>query len=220
MTTSVIVPWRGGCPHRETAWAWVRQKLEALDLEVIEGTCPDGPWVKALALADGISRASGDRLVMHDGDVWCDGLAEAIAHPDPVVVPHRHVYRLTETASVNYMTGHGPLQYEERPYIGQAAGGILVFDRDVWDEAPMDPRFAGWGQEDASWALAIRTVLRPWHRLQDHSLYHLWHPSQPRKNRSTGSVESHQLQARYEAADGKPDAMRALLAEFAEEMAT
>lgn len=220
MDVSVVVPFRGGCPHRETAWAWVRSKLEALGLEVIEGHCPDGPWRKAVALADGISRASGGRLVMHDADVLCDGLAEAIAHPAKIVVPHREVHRLTEAASVRYMTeGRGPLDTVERKTIGRAGGGILVFDRDVWEQVPMDPRFAGWGQEDDSWALALRTIFGPWERLQDHHLIHLWHPPQERKNRSTGSKAGRDLQTRYEAADGNPTEMRALLAEFAEEIA-
>ena len=50
-------------------------------------------------------------------------------------------------------------------------------------------------------------------------MLHLWHPPQPRKNRSTGSTEGRMLQRRYENADA--DTMRALLAEFTmEEAAT
>jgi hypothetical protein len=40
MTTSVIVPWRGGDPVRERLWAWNRARWETTSYEIIE--CDDG----------------------------------------------------------------------------------------------------------------------------------------------------------------------------------
>ena len=215
MNISVVVPFRGGCPHREAVWDWVRGSLETSGWEIIEGRCGDGPWRKAVALADGISRASGDRIVMHDADVWCDGLPEAITDPAPIVVPHHLVHRLTQHSADQFMTGHaGPYKLDRPIYLGRPAGGLLVFDRTVWDQTPMDPRFTGWGQEDDSWAQALTVTHGPITRLR-HDLYHLWHPPQERMNQVMGSPESKALWRRYETAR-TPEAIRSLLAEVME----
>jgi hypothetical protein len=104
-----------------------------------------------------------------------------------------------------------PFDLDRDPYIGRPAGGVLVFDRTVWEQVPMDPRFTGWGQEDDSWAHALTVTFGPIRRLR-HDLWHLWHPPQDQMNRVMGSAESKALWRRYTAAR-TPDAVRSLLAE-------
>lgn len=223
MAVSVIVPFRAGCPYRETAWGWVRASLEAThpDWEIVVGSCPDGPWRKALAVQDGIDRASGDRLVMHDADVWIDNLNNAVASPERVIVPHYGVWRLTEQESVRFMAGgDAPFEVTRKAYVGRPCGGALVFDRDAWDECPMDPRFAGWGQEDDSHNLAIGTLLGiDLERTRlNNDLIHLWHPESPRigVGSAFGSEASQALWKRYRDASGDVAAMRDLIAETRE----
>lgn len=77
----------------------------------------------------------------------------------------------------------------------------------------MDPRFAGWGQEDHSWGLALFSVAGHPFRGKSH-LWHLWHPPQERFSRRYGSQEGRALWLRYSAASRLgPDAMRDLLQE-------
>lgn len=165
--------------------------------EVVEGACPDGPWVKAEAIRDGATKASGDLLVVADADVWCDGVFEAVDNCRGWSIPHRLVKRYDERSTALVLSGaDGTLRYEQKPYEGYPAGGIVVLWRDVLEEVPPDRRFAGWGQEDEAWACALYTIVgQPWRG--DADLFHLWHPHPPRQNRYIGSKASVQLRRRY-----------------------
>ena len=199
---SVLVPWRPGCPHRESAWEWIRSRYatEHPDWEIVEGSCPPGPWVKARAVHDAACRSSGRRLVVADADVWCPDLAPIVAEPHPVIIPHSFVHRLTPHETQRFMAGgQRPYETVERPRRGMAGGGIVILDRDLYDRCPLDPRFVGWGQEDSSWAAAL-TALTGKIRRHSRPLYHLWHPPQERLNRATGSVEGRVLERRYREA--------------------
>jgi hypothetical protein len=219
---SVIVPFQSDCPHRIAAWDWVRASLEAEhpDWEIIVGTCPDGHWRKACALQDAIDRASGDRLVMHDADVRVHNLNDAL-NAGRVVVPHRTVWRLTHPETERFKAGgQAPFDTVRDPYPGRPCGGVLILDRNVWDEIPMDHRFQNWGQEDDSWALALDTILGTdleRDRLAA-DLIHLWHPDSPRMapGSAYGSEANVALWRRYRDASGNPTAMRALLDEARE----
>lgn len=223
MTVAVLVPYRGSCPHREAAWAWVRDRYtsEHPGWGIIIGSPPDGPWCKAAAISDALRQTDADQIVIADADVWVDNLNEAVDMLDehPIVIPHLVLKRLDEATTRRFLAGESCCHsYDRTPYIGRMGGGISVIRRETYEQVPMDPRFVGWGQEDDSWAIAFTTVIGRPERLRA-DMIHLWHPPQPRKNRSTGSVEGHQLQERYETARQDADAMRALLAEFTEEMA-
>lgn len=228
MAVSVIIPWRPS-PDRVPLWTFLRPWWESRGWQIVEGTCPDGPWRKGLAVANGVSRATGDILVIADADVWCDGVDEAVHHVStghPWAVPHLMVHRLTKAATNRMLVGiqrpfatDGP-DLERPPYAGQRAGGIVVMHHTVWDHAPLDPRFADWGQEDEAWNLAL-TVLagEPWRPLDGRptsNLWHLWHEPQPRLLPGLGSDDSLALFKRYQQASIAADpraAMAALLAE-------
>lgn len=213
---SVIVPWQPGCPHREAAWNFLRPRWEAVG-EVVVGTCV-GPWVKADAVADGLTRATGDRLVIADADVWVDP-TDALAACRTWAVPHLNVHRLSAESTGLVLSGADwrglPLdssnRQDSRPYKGVAGGGVTVIRRDVYEQCPI-PRVEGWGQEDRAWATALTCLFgQPWRGAED--LVHLWHPPQPRLNRVTGSEAGKALRFRYRDAARDPVAMRALIEE-------
>ena len=102
MSVSVIVPWQPGDPHREAAWTYLRPAWEAIG-ELVEGRC-SSPWVKADAIADGLSRATGDMLVIADADVWVDP-TEAVAACATWAVPHLKVHRLSERSTARAIAG-------------------------------------------------------------------------------------------------------------------
>lgn len=224
MTVSVLVPFRGDGGPRDEAWAWVRGwwRRRHPGWQVVEGRCPDGPWVKARAVADALSRADGDTLVLADADVVCTGVAAAVAEVRAGAawaIPHHRVYRLTEAASRRVYAGHPvdkaagrPGSLARAPYIGVEGGGMLVLPRDTYERVPLDPRFRGWGGEDLAHALSLRTLVGPPLRGTE-PLWHLHHPLAPRLNAHVGNPHSHALHVRYQYASRDPQVMAALVAE-------
>lgn len=210
----VLIPWRPGCPHRQAALAHILDRYDTIGLRTVIGECPPGPWRKALAVDAAIAHSTADLFVVADGDVWCDGLPDAIEAVEdgaPWAVPHRLVHRLTEAATAAVLAG-GPLEGDtaERPYKGRPGGGITVIRRTTYEQVPLDPAFAGWGQEDDSHALALRCLTgEPWRGMAD--LWHLWHPPQERRDRGSGSPESVDRYVAYKRAKKNPEAMRQLV---------
>lgn len=236
---SVLVPYRGddGGP-RDRAWAYVQRWYAEgrPGWQVVQGACPPGPWIKALAVADALSRADGHTLCIADADILCAGVAAAVDAVRAGVawaVPHRRVYRLTPETTEVVLSG-GPLPppdvtpvrtgpahqrvrtWKAPPFSevrdGAAGGGLVVLPRALYEEVPLDPRFQHWGQEDTSWARALTVLVGPPWRGTAH-LWHLYHPHAERMNRMIGNPEGLALRLRYREAT-TPEAMRALLGEF------
>jgi len=211
---SIIVPRAGDCPHRERAWQWVRSQYE--DFEVVEGWGDADRWVKAEAVADALDRATGDILVLHDADVWSDHLHEAIATVESGKhqwgSPHWTVRRLTEQGTMLFLDGERESAEIEEDHHAVLGGGIVVVRREAYEQAPFDPRFVGWGQEDKALAAALRSLCgAPF--VDRQPLWHLWHPPQPRMSRRDGSEAGVALWRRYIAARAWPERMRELIEE-------
>ena len=209
---AVLIPWRGGCPHRTAALAWVGLRYP---WPVVLGSA-EGPWCKAAAITDALARTEATVLVVADGDVWCDetkASVEAVQNGAPWAIPHRCTRRLTPEATEAVLTG-GELGGELEEPVARAhpGGGIVVLHRDTWDACPMDARFVGWGHEDDSWGWALTSLFGPPHK-GNGTLWHLWHPPQERTSRRRGSEESHALQERYWRAQRDPALVRALIEE-------
>lgn len=245
MTCALIVPWRGGDPDRERAWAWLSAwwVQNWPDWDLVMGNAPDGPWCKAAAVADALTRTDADLLVIADADVYVPGIGKAI---DLVTrgsvtwtMPHMRVYRLSKAGTDRLMTtGQVPPPGRVAPprggwpagermiaesHKGKIGGGCVVLPRRLYELAPMDPRFLGWGQEDEAWGRAL-TVLAgaPW-RVPE-PLWHLWHapparvgpdapPGHSRLSRAVGNRAGLLLYHRYRAAS-TPALMLALLDEI------
>ena len=217
-SVSVIMPWRPGCRWREAALAYLLPRWQKTGWQVVVAAQPDGgPWRKAAAVEAGLADATGDVLVIADADVWCDGITDAVRaveHGAPWAIPHWLVYRLTRAATEAVYAGgrlDGPTERE--PYVGWAGGGMTVLPRATYEQVPLDPRFRGWGGEDAAWAHALTTLAGAAWR-GDARLYHLHHPLQPRTHQVWGSLEARDLTRRYARARLDPTAMTNLIEEF------
>lgn len=219
----MLVPFRPDGGHRDAAWRWLSAwwAAEHPDWQVVEGYCPDGPWRKAVAVADALSRADGDLLVIADADVFCDGVAAAVSAVEcgaAWAVPHGRVHRLSEAATRLVYSGVPWRDAEQVAglargvYKGVAGGGMAVLPRAGYERVPIDPRFAGWGGEDTSAGLAWDALLGK-HARGDEPLVHLWHLLAGRLNQHVGSAESHALHVRYQYAARDRGAMAALVAE-------
>ena len=214
----VLIPWRPGCRHREAALEWVADRWAGLGHRVIVGHHVIGEWCKAGAVASALAGSTDEVVIVADADVWPANpaaITDAISALDDHgwAIPHHDVHRLDGPATAELIATSTPGPGRaERPYVGFAGGGITVLRRGTYDDCPLDPRFLGWGQEDRSWAIALRCLHgTPWRGTTD--LWHLWHPPQQRANRHTGSMASHELERRYANAAKHPDAMRALIEE-------
>ena len=148
---AVVVPWRGGCPHRERAWAWVRARLatEHPDWEIIEAPGPE-PWIKSLAVMPAVERCSAGIIVVHDADVISAGTTAAVEEVRagaPWAQPHEIVHRLSEEGTAAVLAGADPAgqPLAERPHQGMQGGGIVVLPRVVIQSIPLDAAFVGWG---------------------------------------------------------------------------
>jgi hypothetical protein len=204
---SVLVPYRESSQDRAEAWTFLRGQWARRHptWEVTPGDSDREEWSKGAAVGAALRAATGDIIVMADADVWCDGAAEAVAAViagASWAIPHRRVLRLTDHASREvYETGTWPtvrtsLTYAQRPYPGQPGGGIAVMRREIYEAAPIDARFEGWGQEDESWNLCLQRLAgRPWRGTAD--LWHLWHEAAPRQSRAVGSTAGRRLYKRY-----------------------
>lgn len=239
MSVSVLVPYRGDDGGwRDQAWdfmqAWWRREYPTY--QVIQATCPPGPWCKADAVANALRRASSGILIVADADVMCDGVGLAVeavqAGAASWAVPHWRVNRLTAEATRALYAGgelppvpqarrrhhrhREPAQFSpeiERSYSNIAiGGGLVVLALALYERVPLDPRFRGWGQEDLSWGLALTRLAGEPMRGQA-QLWHLWHPPQERITPGIGSRESDALHYRYTRAL-YPEAMTALLQEI------
>lgn len=176
-----------------------------------------GEWCKAEAVANGLAANDAEVLVIHDADVWCDQTPEAVAAVQagaPWAVPHIGISRLNQAATAAVLAGAepDPEVLEEPAYRAHTGGGIVVIRREVYERVPLDPRFIGWGREDDSWGIALKTLIgRPTHLRG--RLWHLWHPPQPRPDRKHGSDATEALYQRYLAANHNPARMRQLIEE-------
>jgi hypothetical protein len=218
VSVDIIIPWQDGCVYREMNLEWTLNQWNDRGYNPIVGYQPAGePFTKAIAVANGLAKSDADVIVMTDGDLWVDTIFDSIADVEgglPWSMPHHVINRMNPQATSRVLSGgHLGGPWAQRPYRAVLGGGILAIRRDVYDDCPLDPRFAGWGQEDESWGIALRT-LHPGGREARGDLWHLWHPPADRKNRRTGTNEGMQLRNRYALAKKQgPEVMRALMAE-------
>lgn len=209
--TAVLIPWQGDCPHRVTAREWVLKQYAEHhpDWQVVIGSpADDSVWRKGEAVESALVQTDADIIVVADADCWTPGLGDLVRKLRGRKdirwgMAHTLVIRFTEAATALILDGTPPedllLETEmlvQPPYVGYEGGGVVAVKREAYDVAPIDKRFAGFGQEDEAWALALRcTAGDPWR--SPLPLWHLWHPPQPRVDRHWGSDLSRRLYEEY-----------------------
>jgi hypothetical protein len=156
-----------------------------------------------------------DVLVIADADSFVspESLTAAIGQAEAVGwgLAHSTIRRLTRESTEAVLAGGKPGKLEKPAYQGVAGGGIVAVTREVYNQVPLDPRFAGWGGEDHAWGLALTVIVGPTRRRSVSPLWHLWHPPQPSKKNPTTATRD--LVGRYKAARRDPAAMAAIVQE-------
>lgn len=224
-SVSVLIPYRSDGAERDRNWAYLRERWQRHfpEWEIVVGTHQNGGWSKGAALWDAFNASSGSTIVIADADVWTSGVQYAVdkinIRSNTWAVPHQRVKRLTADATEQVMVGDlrfdriKKVHLDRDGYTGIAGGGLTVMHRDLYEAAPIDPRFIGWGQEDQAAGHAWTTLAgRPWRGYYD--LFHLWHPPQAKMGRTIGSKEGYALKQRYAGARNQKRRMVKLIEEF------
>ena len=217
MSVDIIIPTAGDCPHRAAALTYVARRWIDLDVSVKIGEM-EGPWSKAVAVADALERSTADVIVIHDSDSWADDTVPAIESVQggaSWACPFLMVKRLRANVTDN-VYGGAPLggALMKTPHRAVPGGGIVVITRDLYDRVPLDPRFVGWGHEDEAWGAALRAIAGPAVCFTG-DLWHLWHPP-AEKSHTPERRENRALRARYMKARRSADDMRQIVAEARE----
>lgn len=187
----VAAPHNLDCPARAAAWEYCRRLWERLEpAEIIEVWPAAGgdqsQYCKAAAVNAGAAVATGKTLIVADADVVmspaviCRAVRAVASGRAHFAAPNTHVLRLTEAETADVIGGSLPFEPAEKPYKGQAAGGLFVVSRDTFATVGgMDTRFQGWGGEDSALSVVMRALGQVWQPAGMAVLWHLWHPAQP-----------------------------------------
>ncbi len=245
---SLLIPFRDDEGTRTPAYEWLLKYWKAAlpGAQVITGRNDEYPFSKTGAFNDARSRATGDIIALIDADCYLD--ASVLLHCAQQIrrerrrghrlwyVPYRRFYRLTRLATSHVLASDpahplrfpvppDPGDYEdpgtEKVSHGHWWGALVqVMPVEAFDlVGGTDPRFAGWGGEDAAFMRALDTLWAK-HKTTPNQVLHLWHEmikterklklwkgqSSPRANE--------ELAARYYAAFGDPRRMRRLVNEY------
>lgn len=199
---SLIIPYRGGNPHRDAAFRWDLKYYEhALPgVEIVIGHSRDKIFCKTQAFNDAIRKSHGKVLVLMDADAYIDSkvitkCADKIlenAEDHLWFVPYRHLYRLSETKSKEILDSNPkyPLTLTEpipkewidgeqtKSSYGHRYGAMMmIIPREAYDTLGcFDERFKGWGGEDVALLRALDTLYGK-HKTTKNPIFHLWHPT-------------------------------------------
>lgn len=223
MSVEVVIPSHPhNDSHRRRAEAYIvgLYREQHPDWTVTVAVGPAASWSKAAAVTPAVRASSAQTIVVADGDSWSPDTGACVdraLRANAWGQPHRWVRRLNREATAARYAGELPDwrkgHLDKREYVGFLGGGIVVIDRDVYLDCPLDPRFVGWGHEDESWAWALRTLHGSRWVSATGRLYHLWHPPAPR-NGAHGAPESWRLRERYRQLQKDRRGMRALIEEI------
>lgn len=218
MRTVVLVPFRGGDPHRERAWAFARAQWR-LPVFVSDDGMTIGPFNKSRAVNRAAAAAGdwdvaviadADMLVPHDQVRRC---AQMVHRTGRAAHPFSLLHRLSAHGTDAILNGSATnwSQHAQSSH-PKVPGGVIVVPRRLWDAVGgMDERFVGWGGEDGALKTSCR-VLGDGIDQVDGEAWHLWHPPAPTRKAGTLYAANRALAHRYRAATTEP-AIRALILE-------
>lgn len=131
-----------------------------------------------------------------------------------LVLPYTLFRGLSPNGTRSYLGGTPPQACEVELESEWSTGGVMVITPTAWNRmGGMDERMTGWGAEDTAARVACDALLGPTVK-HPGTIYHLWHPSEI--DPSSPLYQANMaLMGRYVEAEGNPDAVRAIVGEFA-----
>ena len=222
LKVSVIIPYRPGDPNRDKHFPYIlnKWKTDFPDFEYI--VCDDSDpntFNRGRAINEGALTATGNLFIFADADGLLEkssiqkGLDELIKNPDgwSLAVPFKGINFMGEYETFRIMRGEAPGNVT--PVLHKWTNGSTGICQIVWadkffESGGYDPRFCGWGFEDAAWTLYMETFYGPVFYVKREA-YHLYHV--PTRNPKTDNfVKGQLLCRRYETVFGDKRLMRKL----------
>lgn len=219
---SVLVPYRSDGGHRDRLWGWILRRWELLvpEAEVILSEAPPGahpgefnhPW----AINRAAEMASHDVFIVADADTAFDpgfihrAVAMVADEQAPWVLPR--FYDQLDEPSTRQIIGSdpaGPIGDYSVGWRGDSVSwsGLVVVPRAGFEEVGgYDERWEYWGGDDVAFACSMNTLWGPVERIEGAAM-HLWHE---RNGLDAQPRNQHDLMHAYLAADGDPEAIRAV----------
>lgn len=224
MHVACVIPWRGGQPDRERHHETVRAHLRGLlpDAWHIDADSGHQPFSRAGSRNHGVRLAQdvgAEVVVLCDADTlpeWEPLLAaiEGATSDGLLHLPYDRFRGLSPNGTRLYLKGVPAEACETELETTWSTGGVLaITPSSWWRMGGMDERFVGWGMEDTAARVACDALLGP---TVKHSgvIHHLWHPSDIDPSNPLYQANLAHMQ-RYVEAEGDPDAVRAIVGEFA-----
>ena len=230
----VLVPWRHQIGRNLDARDCVVRHYEHTFPDSVVRLCDDpepGPFNRGRALNAGVVESHtqpGDVLVFADADLIVptanlESAVRAVTEPGVAsyVIPFDSILmtddvsaaRLTTLSKIAGPTVDLNIDLSGDTFDRLSTGGVNVMLRSSFDQAGgFDPRFAGWGFEDAAFEQAALTLVGPPSWITGRAV-HLWHPSTRRPDTPEHEA-SLALCRRYEVASGNRVLMSQLIAEY------
>ena len=214
MTPVVLIPYRADGQQRKVAYEFVRRFWSQFGWPIHTAPGPEGLFNRAAARNEAADRP-WDVAIFADADTVGEPKkilrAVEVASLGKLAYPFNEFNGLTQGQTQTLLAGGSPGVGKRKH---GSPGGIFAISRGLFDEVGgFDEEFQGWGYEDLAFMYAAGT-LGGLHRERG-MITHLWHPHAREKRAAIeGKGGNRARKDRYAAANGNPEAMRALLADL------
>ena len=166
MSAAIVVPWRGGVPSREAAWAKVRAAYDDYGLPVVTGDSDPALPFNLRQARNRVAEAAGyvDAYVFNDADIIVprDSMLAAI---DLALDRCVAVWPADRAAVRDHVTGEDS---DQRLFVG----GTIVVPRVLFEAVGgWDERFVGYGWEDYAFRDMLHHLSGRIERVPGHALW-------------------------------------------------
>lgn len=192
---SFLIPFRPTSPERDRAFQWMIRRLDWFfhESQIVIADSSYDQFNRSEARNNALNQATNDICVVLDADtVWNKSLmVRAIStfqeeNPPWMIAFDR--YCGFDARSTNKILKSDPaIRLDESNYTYDlilddvsSVGGLIILKREpLLEMGGWDERFIGWGWEDRAFAHSANMLLGPFFRLEDETIFHLWHDRSP-----------------------------------------
>lgn len=222
---SVLIPYKPDNGIRDKTFKWVKSFYNNTmpEVEWCVGKTLSTPFNRAEAINLAAKQATRDIFVIADSDIIIDPkiIKQSILmlNEHAWIIPYSKCLDLSESSTERLLEQlpEWPLpgnidvddRFKDRKY--NPVGGVIVVGRKNFNRVKgFDERFVGWGGEDDAFSYAMDTLCGTYKRIDDSSIYHLWHPKVgPEGNYNFEN--NRKLRSLYKQSKGNPEEMDELI---------
>ncbi|PMC38584.1 hypothetical protein CJ195_08995 [Bacillus sp. UMB0899] len=225
---SVLIPYKPDFGERDILFKWVNKFYQNVlpEVEVCIGESLSEPFNRSQAVNLAAKKATRDIFVIADGDVFYDPiiLIKAIKLLDQHawVIPYGKWLNVSKE-STDLLLSKEPqwpfpikIESKEKTFKNKQfkpiSGVVVTTKKNFNNINGFDERFVGWGREDNAFRDAMNTLCGPYKRLDNQTIYHLWHTKVGSKG-NPKIQDNNKLYNRYAALRGNKKGMGKLINE-------